>query len=126
MPPAEIGGNMQDDAGAAGTANGKTANLIYILYLFGLVAGITAIIGLIMAYIYRDGAPAWLRTHYRFQIRTFWIGLVYLVIGILTSPIFIGYFVLLFWLFWLVVRCVKGIKLVDEGHAQLNSETWWF
>ncbi len=117
---------MQDDAGAPGTGEGKTAYLIYILYLFGLVFGITAIIGLVMAYIYRDDAQAWLRTHYRFQIRTFWIGLVYVAVGIVTAPVFIGYLVLLFWLIWLVVRCVKGIKLVDEGRAQIDPETWWF
>jgi uncharacterized membrane protein len=117
---------MQDNADAPVAGEGKTANLIYILYLVGLVMGITALVGLVMAYIYRDDAPAWLRTHYRFQIRTFWIGLIYLVVGILTTPIVIGFFVLVFWLIWLVVRCVKGIKLVDEGRAQTDVETWWF
>ena len=55
-------------------AGAGTAKLVYILYLVSLLIGITAIVGLIIAYVNRDDAPGWLQTHYRFQIRTFWIG----------------------------------------------------
>ncbi len=105
---------------------GSAARAIYILYLAGLLVGITPIIGLVMAYIYRDGAPHWLRTHYHFQIRTFWIGLLYVFLGGVTSFIFIGWFILLFWLVWYVIRCVKGLKLAGEGAAVPNAGTWWF
>src|SRR4051794_34155120 len=57
-------------------AEGDTAKLIYILYLASLIVGVTAIVGLIMAYVNRGGAPEWVETHYRLQIRTFWIGLL--------------------------------------------------
>lgn len=107
-------------------ADGKAATIIYVLYLFGLLVGITPIIGLVMAYIYRDGAPHWLRTHYHYQIRTFWIGLLYVVIGAVTTFIFIGYLILLLWFFWYVIRCVKGLKLVSEGQAIPNAATWMF
>ncbi|HXE17121.1 MAG TPA: hypothetical protein VN632_07820 [Stellaceae bacterium] len=105
---------------------GSIARVIYALYLAGLVVGITPIIGLIMAYIYRDGAPHWLRTHYHYQIRTFWIGLLYVFVGAITLFIFIGYFILLFWFFWYVIRCVKGLKLAGEGSAVPNAATWLF
>lgn len=105
---------------------GKTATLIYILYLAGLILGVTPLIGLVMAYIYRDGAPHWVRTHYHYQIRTFWIGLLFVVVGAATAAIFIGIMILVFWLIWYVVRCVKGIKLISEGRAQPNPTTWWF
>ncbi len=50
------------------------AFLAYGLLLLGFVtAGTTALIGLILAYALRDGAPPLTRTHYRFQIRLFWI-----------------------------------------------------
>ncbi len=90
------------------------------------MVGITPIIGVVMAYIYRDGAPHWLRTHYHYQIRTFWIGLLYVLIGAATVFIFIGYFILLFWFFWYIVRCVKGLKLLGEGQAIPDAATWMF
>ena len=94
---------------------GKTATIIYVLYLAGLVIGITPLIGLVMAYVYRDDAPYWLRTHYHFQIRTFWIGLLYLFVGGVMVSIFIGWLILVFWLIWYVVRCVRGLKLASDG-----------
>jgi len=30
-----------------------------------------------MAYIYKGDAPDWLKSHYRYQIRKFWIGILY-------------------------------------------------
>ncbi|HEY7989830.1 MAG TPA: hypothetical protein VID77_00450 [Stellaceae bacterium] len=106
---------------------GSIARAIYILYLAGLlVGGITSIIGLVMAYVYRDGAPHWLRTHYHYQIRTFWIGLLYAFIGGITTFIFVGWFILVFWLFWYIIRCVKGLKLASEGSAVPNAATWLF
>jgi len=54
-------------------AQGRTATLVYILYLVGLIIQVTHLIGVIVAYIYRNDGPDWVRTHYRFQIRTFWI-----------------------------------------------------
>lgn len=105
---------------------GRTAAIIYVLYLAGLVIGITPIIGLVMAYIYRDDAPYWLRTHYHYQIRTFWIGLLYLFVGAVTASIFIGWLILVFWLIWYLVRCVRGVKLASEGRPVPNPTTWWF
>lgn len=100
------------------------ANVVYILYLVGIVFGITSIIGVVMAYIYRSDAPAWLQTHYQFQIRTFWIGALFLILGVLTSAILIGYLILLFWLVWLIVRCVKGMKLLGQKQAHPDPEGW--
>src|SRR5207302_1151059 len=96
-------------------AEGGTAQIVYILYLVGLVVGLTGIIGVIMAYVNRGDAPEWLRTHYRFQIRTFWIGLLYGVISILTLIIIVGFFFALFTFIWWIVRCVKGLKLLSQG-----------
>ena len=111
---------------SGGAASGGPVKIIYVLYLLGLIVGITPIIGLVMAYIYRDGAPEWLYSHYTFQIRTFWIGLLYVVIGIITSFILIGWLVLLFWLVWYLVRCIKGLKLAGEQRGIDRVATWWF
>lgn len=104
----------------------ETAKIVYILYLIGIVFGITSIIGVIMAYIYRSDAPDWLRSHYQFQIRTFWIGVVYILSGIILALVFVGYLMILFWVFWLIVRCVKGMKSVSQQEAHPNPTGWIF
>ncbi len=103
-----------------------TAKIVYILYLFGLVVGVTGIIGVVMAYINRDDAPEWLKSHYQFQIRTFWIGALYTLIGIILSYVLIGIMVLFFFVIWLIVRCVKGIKFLDQKEAPPNPTGWMF
>jgi len=94
--------------------------------MVGIIFGITGIIGVVMAYINKDGAQEWLKTHYQFQIRTFWIGALYLVVGTLLSVILIGWLVILFWLVWLIIRSVKGIKAFDSGVAIENPTRWFF
>jgi uncharacterized membrane protein len=107
-------------------AEGSNANLIYILYLASFVVGITGLIGLVMAYVYQPTAPAWVQTHYRFQIRTFWIGLLYALIGAASIFIVIGGFILLATVVWYVVRCVKGMQRVNAGLPQDNVMTWFW
>src|SRR5690554_7491444 len=51
--------------------------VVYALYLASFVVGFTSVIGVVIAYVYRGKGPAWLDEHYRYQIRTFWIGLLY-------------------------------------------------
>jgi uncharacterized membrane protein len=103
---------------------GDTARIIYILYLASLVFGVTCIIGLVMAYVYRADAPEWLETHYRFQIRTFWIGLLYGFLSLLTAIIVVGLIFGVFTFVWWIVRSVKGLKLLSQGAAYENPATW--
>ena len=103
-----------------------TTKLIYILMLVGTLLPMTAVIALIMAYIYQDDAPDWMQTHYRFLIRTFWIGLLYLCIGAFTYLIVIGKLVMAFAVIWIIVRCIKGLNWLDRQQAVPNPDTWWF
>ncbi|NOZ11239.1 MAG: hypothetical protein GXP09_09410 [Gammaproteobacteria bacterium] len=108
------------------TPKAETANIVYILYLVGVVFGITGIIGVVMAYVNRSDAPEWVQTHYHYQIRTFWIGLLYLFFGTLLSLVLIGWLILLFWVVWLIVRCVKGMKYLEAKQAHPNPTGWMF
>lgn len=109
-----------------GASTEGTAKIVYVLYLVGILFGITGIIGVVMAYINKSDAPEWLKTHYQFQIRTFWIGALYLIVGTILSLVIIGWFVLLFWVVWLIIRTVKGIKLLDTKTAHPNPTGWMF
>ncbi len=104
----------------------STARLIYILYLIGLIpaAGLIAsIIGVVLAYINReDDSSDWLQSHYKFQIQTFWLSLIFSAIGWILTFIFIGYIILLFWLFWLIIRCAKGMKRLDSQLPALGQK----
>jgi len=103
-----------------------TAKVIYILLIVGTIVGITSIIGLVMAYVMKDGSEQWLQSHYRFQIRTFWIGLLYSMTGALLINIGIGFFILLFTFIWMIVRCTKGLKQLENREPVKNLESWLF
>lgn len=116
-----------NDPVVQGSKNARgMASAVYILYLVSLVFGITSLIGVVMAYISRSDAPEWLASHYRLQIRTFWIGMLYGIIGMILVYVVIGWLVLLFTLVWFVVRCVKGLKYLNDGKPYPNPAGWMF
>ena len=102
------------------------ALIVYILYFVGYFTGITAIIGVIMAHVQVDSAEPMLATHYRFQIRTFWIGLLYLVVGAVLSLIVVGAAVLLWWLIWSLIRNIKGALALNEHRPIADPGSWLF
>jgi uncharacterized membrane protein len=106
-------------------ASETTAKVVYVLYLVSLFVGITAVIGVIMAYIYKGDAPEGLATHYRFQIRTFWIGVLYGIVGtVLLLAAGLGMLVYVFAAVWIIVRCVKGFRYLDRREPYPNVSTW--
>ena len=102
------------------------AKVIYILLIISTIIGVTGLIAVIMAYVNNDNSEHWLQTHYRFQIRTFWIGILYAFIGALLSQVIIGYLILLFTFFWLIIRCAKGLKQLEKRQPVKNLESWLF
>lgn len=101
-----------------------TTKIIYALYLVGIVMPVLTVVGLVMAYVNRESTDDWLESHFQFQIRTFWIGLLFSMISGLLTFIFIGYFFLLVTALWFIIRCVKGLKYLDQQQAHPNAVTW--
>lgn len=101
------------------------AQLVYVLYLVSLAIGFTAIVGVVIAYVYRDEAPTWLGSHYHFQIRTFWIGIVYTAISFLLWLFLLGWLAGILMVVWLAIRCVKGLQLAQRGEEHPAPYTWW-
>ncbi len=119
-------GGSDDRTQGVSSSERNLINIIYILYLASLIFGVTAVIGVIMAYVnYRD-APEWLGTHYDFQIRTFWIGLVYLAICLVTLFAGIGFLLILLWYVWIIVRCARGMRHLARAEAYPNPRGWLF
>ena len=73
------------------------------------------IVGAVINYIKRDDvAHTFLASHFRWQIRTFWFGLLWGFLGGLTFIIVIGWFILIAAGIWIIYRVVKGwLYLVD-------------
>lgn len=106
-------------------AEAKNAQIIYILYLVAFVVGVTSLVGLVMAYVNKGhNSSDWVQSHYQYQIRTFWIGLLYGVVGAITTLAFIGFAILLFFAVWYIIRCVKGLKYIQLGQPVPNATTW--
>jgi uncharacterized membrane protein len=98
----------------------EMAKVVYILYAVGFIVGITWLIGVVIAYIYRSDAPELLKSHFTFQIWTFWLALIGGVVGVLTTFIVIGFLILLALLVWQIVRIVKGWKWLADGQPVPN------
>lgn len=97
-------------------ANKTLTTLIYALYAASLLIGLTSLVAIVMNYVKRgDVAGTWLESHFRWQIRTFWFGLLWSVVGVITVAIAVGWLVLLATLVWFIYRIVKGwLRLNDN------------
>jgi uncharacterized membrane protein len=84
-------------------------HLIYALYAAFFVVGFTPIIGVILAYVKKpDAEGSWQASHYEWLIRTFWIGLAFMVIGGITTIVLIGSVIMFLGGIWFLYRIIKG------------------
>jgi uncharacterized membrane protein len=90
--------------------------LIYVLYAASFLVGITAIVAIVMNYIKKgDVAGTFLESHFRWQIRTFWFGLLWSVVGGLLMVVVVGWAVIAANFVWLIYRIVKGFLRLNEN-----------
>ena len=96
----------------------KLTMVVYALYAFSYFAGISAIIGIVINYIkLEEVTGTWLESHFRWQIRTFWFGLLWAVIGIITLAILVGFVILFVNLIWIIYRVIKGWLYFNDNKA---------
>ncbi len=107
-------------------SNTSTALIVYILYFVAYFVGITAIVGVVMAHVQKGSGNAMLDSHYDFQIRTFWIGLLYLIVGFVLMFVLIGFVVWGWWFVWSLIRNIKGILALNENRPIANPSSWLF
>ena len=115
--------------------------VVYVLFLAEFFIGpLGGLAGVVLAYVCRSDAPDRLVSHYRFQIRTFWIGWLYILIAFAAIVASIGFvrsdgFGLMLaagsagWMFgviWTIVRCIKGLKYELRDEPYSNPGTWLF
>ena len=104
---------------------GKTnVQVVYFLYIAGMFIGISALVGIVIAYINRGKAGGWVETHYTWQIRSFWIGLLYSFVSVLLMIVAIGFVLIFAVAVWVIVRCVLGLQAANRDEPVRNPESW--
>jgi uncharacterized membrane protein len=96
----------------------KTLTLVvYALQAAGFIlGGITWIVAVVINYVKRDDvAGTWLESHFRWQIRTFWFGLLWGVIGGILTLVLVGFAILFADAVWIIYRIVKGWLNLSDG-----------
>lgn len=92
-------------------------SIVAICYLLGALTGVFGLIGLILAYLWKqDVEEAWMVSHMRFHIRTFWYSFAFMVGGVVTAIIGIGFLILAFVSLYFFVRSV--LALVEAQKAR--------
>ena len=110
---------------AAGGFDFNQPTVISLLYIASWLTGITGIVGVVLAYMWKGQPKAeWEVSHYQYLIRTFWLGLLGSVIGIVLMVVLIGVFVLLAVAVWVLVRSVMSLINAQKRQPMPNPDTW--
>lgn len=89
--------------------------IIYALYLASFFVGITALAAIIINYLKKDEvANTYLATHFRWQIRTFWFGVLWAAIGAISLTIGVGVIILIANGIWLLYRMIRGVLALND------------
>jgi uncharacterized membrane protein len=114
----------------------KLTHAIYALHAVSLLTGLIttatvvgafltgwpSIIAVILNYVYRSEVRGtWLASHFRWQIRTFWFGLLWVALCMVFVVATLGIGLLIAWLplgvvgVWFIYRIVRGwLRLIDS------------
>lgn len=120
-PPPSLG-RETDKWLSPGKAN---VQAIYILYLVSFLIGITGIIGIVLAYMNRGKSEAWIETHYTYAIRTFWIGLLGVLVSVVLMLVLVGFLTIFAVAVWTIARCIVGLQQVSKNEPIARPEGWW-
>ena len=83
MSDADKGDNAPITTGNNKKEEKKVPTIIYGLQALGFIVGFTWIAAVIMSYVKKpDYAGTWLESHMKWQIRTFWWGLIWGLVGL--------------------------------------------
>jgi putative dnaJ domain protein len=99
--------------------------IAYVTYALGLFIWFTPVVGVILAFIKRDEAQGSIyASHIDYLIKTFWVSLIGMVLGMLTILILIGWLILAATGIWLIYRVVVGLIKLNEDKPVSNQG--WF
>lgn len=126
--------------------------IIAVLYLANLFVPFSALVGVVLAYVWRkeEGTPEWERSHFTYQIHTFWISTLVVVTGVVimifgtvammaaqgsnsdAAGLAVGglfMVMVLVWIAdagWFVARCILSLMKASNREAMARPRTWLF
>jgi uncharacterized membrane protein len=96
---------------------------VYALQLLTLFTGGLSFLvaGFIAYFKYDESIGTMEESHFRWQIKTLWIGLGLIIAGVILLLVWIGVLVLMLAKLWIVYRVVKGAYYFSENREIKNE-----
>lgn len=121
--------NVTEQNKSTPPANGgfdlNNPTIISLLFLGSFVTGLTGLVGIVLAYIWRDDQEAWAASHFTYLIRTFWIGLLASIVSAILVFVLIGIPMMFAVAVWFGVRSVMSIVKAQKREPMPDPETLW-
>lgn len=104
-----------------------------LLFFIVMTVGATGIVALLIGNFAEDKAPDWIKSHYRFQIRTFWIGVAPVILTYFAGQVLLKayradpllmFFVVMPVLAWVAARVALGFNHLLNGRPYPRPKTW--
>ena len=104
------------ESGESGAAHKNVALLVYVLQGLGLfTGGLTFVAALIVNYVKVDEVKdTWLESHFRWQMNTFWYGLLWSAIGMIFWLVLMGWLASAIVSIWVFYRIIKGALYLND------------
>ncbi len=125
-PPSELKTFLSDARGLA--------MLNYaLLFFMVMTVGATGVVALIIANLAEIKAAEWIRTHYQFQMRTFWIGVAPAILTYVIGMVLLRRYhldplamfaVVMPVLAWTTARVATGFNHLLNSRPYPNPKTW--
>ena len=97
----------------------RLTKLLYVLQALCIFLYLPCIIGQVVNYVYRpEVRNTWLESHLIWQARTFWFGMVWLIISGVLCFVLIGFPMLVVTALWIIYRVVTGFSRLSLGRPR--------
>ena len=110
---------MSEDIVDIDASQKNIALLVYVLQGLGFfTGGVTYIIAIVINYIkLEEVRGTWLEGHFRWQMNTFWYGLLWSIVALLFWLILMGWLASAIVSIWIIYRIIKGALYLNDDKA---------
>lgn len=108
----------------SGGFDANRPTIISLCYLGSFITGISGLVGIVLAHVWSgEEQEPWMASHFTYLIRTFWIGFVASIVGVVLSIVLIGIPLLMATAVWVGVRSVMSLIKAQKQEPMPDPET---